>query len=54
MDGNRFEISNRKSFSDKNLIGKSLNRTEALLNYVMDAGDRVFSEASLKIHYKIK
>ena len=48
MDGNRFEISNRKSFSDKNLIGKSLNRTEALLNYVMDAGDRVFSEASFE------
>lgn len=48
MDGNRFEISSRKSFSDKNLIGKSLNRTEALLNYVMDAGDRVFSEASFE------
>ncbi len=48
MDGNRFEISNRKSFSDKNLIGKSLNRTESLLNYVMDAGDRVFSEASFE------
>lgn len=48
MNGNRFEISNRKSFSDKNLIGKSLNRTEALLNYVMDAGDRVFSEASFE------
>lgn len=48
MDGNRFEISSRKSFSDKNLIGKSLNRTESLLNYVMDAGDRVFSEASFE------
>ncbi len=48
MDGNRFEISSRKSFSDKNLIGKSLNRTEALLNYVMDVGDRVFSEASFE------
>ena len=48
MDGNRFEISNQKSFSDKNLIGKSLNRTEALLNYVMDVGDRVFSEAAFE------
>ena len=48
MDGNRFEISSRKSFSNKNLIGKSLNRTESLLNYVMDAGDRVFSEASFE------
>ncbi len=48
MDGNRFEISNHKSFSEKNLIGKSLNRTEALLNYVMDVGDRVFSEAAFE------
>lgn len=48
MDGNRFEISNQKSFSEKNLIGKSLNRTEALLNYVMDVGDRVFSEAAFE------
>lgn len=48
MEGNRFEISNQKSFSDKNLIGKSLNRTEALLNYVMDVGDRVFSEAAFE------
>ncbi len=48
MDGNRFEISNQKSFSEKNLIGKSLNRTEALLNYVMDIGDRVFSEAAFE------
>lgn len=48
MEGNRFEISNQKSFSEKNLIGKSLNRTEALLNYVMDVGDRVFSEAAFE------
>ena len=48
MEGNRFEISEGKSFSDKNLIGRSLNRVEALLNYVMDAGDRVFSEAAFE------
>jgi len=45
IDGNRFEISQGKSFSEKNVIGKSLNRVEALLNYVMDIGDRVFSES---------
>lgn len=48
MDGNRFEISDGKSFSDKNIVGKTLNRTESLLNYVMDVGDRVFSEASFE------
>ena len=48
MEGNRFEISNGKSFSEKNLMGRTLNRTEALLNYVMDVGDRVFSEAAFE------
>ena len=48
MEGNRFEISDGKSFSEKNLMGKTLNRTESLLNYVMDVGDRVFSEAAFE------
>lgn len=48
MEGNRFEISEGKSFNDKTIIGKNLNRTESLLNYVMDVGDRVFSEASFE------
>lgn len=48
MEGNRFEITEGKSFNDKTTIGKSLNRVEALLNYVMDAGDRVFSQASFE------
>ena len=48
MDGNRFEITDGKSFNDKTLIGKTLNRTESLLNYVMDVGDRVFSEAAFE------
>ena len=48
MDGNRFEITNGKSFDDKKLIGRTLNRTESLLNYVMDVGDRVFSEAAFE------
>ena len=48
MEGNRFEISDGKSFNDRTMMGKALNRTEALLNYVMDVGDRVFSEASFE------
>lgn len=48
MEGNRFEISDGKSFSEKNLMGRALNRTESLLNYVMDVGDRVFSEAAFE------
>jgi hypothetical protein len=46
MEGNRFEIGEGKSFRERTIIGKSLNRTEAMLNYVMDAGDRVFSQAA--------
>ena len=46
MEGNRFEMGEGKSFREKTIIGKSLNRTEAMLNYVMDAGDRVFSQAA--------
>ena len=45
IDGNRFEIGKGKSFTEKTIVGKSLNNIENLLNYVMDAGDRVFSEA---------
>lgn len=48
MEGNRFEISDGKSFSEKNLMGRALNRTESLLNYVMDVGDRIFSEAAFE------
>lgn len=48
MEGNRFEITDGKSFSEKNLMGRTLNRTESLLNYVMDVGDRVFSEAAFE------
>lgn len=48
MEGNRFEIGEGKSFSEKNLIGRSLNRVEGLLNYVMDAGDRMFSQSSFE------
>jgi len=45
MDGNRFEIGEGKSFSDKTAIGRGLNKVESILNFAMDAGDRVFSQA---------
>lgn len=48
MEGNRFEIGEGKSFDDKKMIGRALNRTESLLNYVMDVGDRIFSQASFE------
>ncbi len=48
MSGNRFEITEGKNFNDKTLMGKSLNRVEGMLNYVMDAGDRVFSQAAFE------
>ena len=48
MEGNRFEIGEGKSFNEKTIIGKSLNRVDKLLNYVMDMGDRVFSQSSFE------
>lgn len=48
MEGNRFEITDGKSFNDNSIIGRKLNQTEELLNYVMDVGDRVFSQASFE------
>ncbi len=48
MEGNRFEISEGKSFNDEKLMGRSLNRIEGMLNYVMDAGDRIFSQSSFE------
>jgi len=48
MEGNRFEIGEGKSFNEKSMIGKSLNRVDSLLGYMLDAGDRVFSESSFE------
>ena len=41
---NRYEQLQGKSFSDNNLIGKSLNGVERVLNLAMSGGDRVFYE----------
>lgn len=48
MEGNRFEIGEGKAFNERTLIGKGLNRVDGLLNYMMDAGDRVFSQAAFE------
>ena len=45
IEGNRFEISEGKSFKDKG-IGKALNRVDNLLSFMLDAGDRGFYEAT--------
>ena len=46
MQGNRFEIGEGKSFSNRNKIGKALNQTDRVLSFMLDAGDRPFYEAS--------
>lgn len=46
VQGNRFEISEGKSFDDNTSIGKALNRVDSLLSFMLDAGDRTFYEAS--------
>lgn len=45
VEGNRFEISEGKSFKDKGL-GKALNRVDNMLSFSLDAGDRGFYEAA--------
>lgn len=45
ISGDRFEIGEGKSFKDKGL-GKALNRVDQLLNFMLDAGDRPFYEAT--------
>lgn len=46
IEGNRFEVSEGKSFNDNNAIGKALNKVDSLLSFMLDAGDRGFYEAS--------
>ena len=46
IEGNRFEISEGKSFNDNTAIGKSLNKVDSLLSFMLDAGDRAFYEAT--------
>lgn len=45
IQGNRFEVSEGKNFSNKGL-GKALNRVDNLLSFMLDAGDRGFYEAT--------
>lgn len=46
IEGNRFEITEGKSFNDNNFIGKGLNKVDSLLSFMLDAGDRTFYEAT--------
>ncbi len=46
MQGNRFEIGEGKSFTDKTKVGRALNRTDKILSFMLDAGDRPFYEAT--------
>ncbi len=46
IQGNRFEISEGKSFNNNTSIGKALNRVDSLLSFMLDAGDRTFYEAT--------
>lgn len=46
IQGNRFEIGEGKSFNNNTAIGKSLNRVDSLLSFMLDAGDRSFYEAT--------
>ena len=46
VSGNRFEIGQGKSFNDNNILGQALNKTDSLLSFMLDAGDRMFYEAS--------
>lgn len=46
IEGNRFEIGEGKSFSNKNIIGRNLNRVDNLLSFALDVGDRGFYEAT--------
>ena len=46
MQGNRFEVTEGKSFNDNNIIGKKLNQVDNLLSFALDAGDRFFYEAT--------
>lgn len=46
MEGNRFEIGQGKSFNDNKKIGNALNKVDNLLSFMLDAGDRMFYEAS--------
>lgn len=45
IEGNRFEVSEGKNFKDKGL-GKMLNKTDNILSFMLDAGDRGFYEAT--------
>lgn len=46
IEGNRFEVSEGRSFNNNTVMGKALNRVDNLLGFMLDAGDRTFYEAT--------
>lgn len=46
MEGNRFEVTEGKSFNDAHLLGKLLNKTDNLTSFLLDGGDRGFYEGA--------
>ena len=44
MTGDRFEIKEGKNFTERTVIGKTLNRIDNLNSFMLDAGDRGFYE----------
>lgn len=46
IQGNRFELTEGRSFNNNTMIGKALNKVDNLLSFMLDAGDRGFYEAS--------
>lgn len=57
INANKFDISPGKNFSDNNVVGKALNKIDALNSFLLDAGDRGFYnmwyENSLKNQMKL-
>ena len=45
LENNKFEFGDGKAFKNKG-IGKALNRVDNMLNFIMDFGDRGFSQAA--------
>lgn len=44
IEGNRFNISNSKTFDDNKKIGKALNKIDNTVSFLLDVGDRPFYE----------
>ena len=46
MEGNRFEVTEGKSFNDAHLLGRLLNKIDNFTSFLLDSGDRGFYEGA--------